>query len=257
MTRFRGRFCAAAKVHLHASPMTAALTWGLRLNERRDARIASALYEAQHPPAGTRARFRSFFDCDQIRFGRFSINSRDSAVHSSSHALTVVVVVVFRRRRRRRRPARRRWTRMDQPPVRMRPAARRRGAKWSCGGHFPLARLRDDFAAFAADKARTGYAQTASLLFSSPRRVLFLASSFSRPPPGDDRCARDRGCIRAHTRSSRGFVLRPTSRLPPGVYARIMMLSLLTDRRTLPILDVGYCQLSPSCAVVPRFRRAA
>jgi len=82
-----------------------------------------------------------------------------------------------RRRRRRRRPARRRWSLMDQPPARMRrPAARRRGAKWSCGGHSPPARLRDDFAAFAADKARTGYAQTASLLSRLSPSISLLPS---------------------------------------------------------------------------------
>jgi len=93
-------------------------------------------------------------------------------------------VALRRRRRRRRRPARRRWSLMDQPPARMRrPAARRRGAKWSCGGYSPPARLRDDFAAFAADKARTGYAQTASLLsrlsFSSSVSLLPSCATWS------------------------------------------------------------------------------
>lgn len=62
----------AAEVHLHASPMTAALTWSFRLDERRDARSASALSQAQHPSAETRAS-AAFNQVDPSRVF-FSIN---------------------------------------------------------------------------------------------------------------------------------------------------------------------------------------
>jgi len=53
-------FCGfrAAEAHLHASPMTAALTWSLRLDERRGARPASILSQVRHRPA-VRTRVRS------------------------------------------------------------------------------------------------------------------------------------------------------------------------------------------------------
>lgn len=133
-------------------------------------------------------------------------------------------------------------------------------------GRLCSARLRDDFAAFAADKARTGYAQrprSASLFSLSslgeppplrPRAPSAILSSSARPP-GVTAASEIGGAPgRAHTRPplarpSKGvrrarLVAASTLSLRTPPPERIMTLSPLTNRRTLPALDIGYCRLS-------------
>lgn len=228
--------------------MTAALTWSIRLDERRDARSASARSQAQHPPAGTRAFFgRIRSAISKLNPNRvFSpINSRDSAGRSSSYAFDrrraalspfVVAVVVVVLPRDDVEPA---WT------------SRRRG--WG----LPLGvAARNDPAGDTS--ARRACAMTLlrsprikrepvtrrPLLFSSlcyPSISLCLSRRAAPRPPGGWPL-RDRGCTEARTHPRR--VRLVVDSVAASVFARIMMLSLLTDRRTLYVLDVGYYRFS-------------
>lgn len=251
----RGRSHAAV-VHLHASPMTAALTWSLRLDERRDARSASAQSQAQHPPAGTRASFDRQSATDP-RFPFFPLFRLTRETLPDDRHRTPLIAAGPPRSRPSSSPSSSSSTRATT----LNPHGPAAGADEA----LPLGvAARNDPAGDTS--ARRACAMT---LLRSPRikrepvtrrPLLFSLLPFYLSSSVSSRGAAATGGMtatrsgvhrsaRAHTYTrTRAHPCRRSSRGPSccrlrgaasDVFARIMMLSLLTDRRTLSILDLG------------------